>query len=113
MEGGWGIWERGLLWAVGDKTTPGRRPEKKQRDGPPNQGVNPPIHERSAALPATISCRRGPGHAESVSLEGGVACSPSPAHAAAAGCRTDRDPDEIRQAARLATWEDEGGTTSS
>ena len=56
---------------------------------------------------------RGPGHAESVSLEGGVACSPSPAHAAAAGCRTDRDPDEIRQAARLATWEDEGGTTSS
>jgi hypothetical protein len=39
----------------------------------------------------------------------------SPAHAehAIAGCRTARDGEAIRQATRLAAWEDEGGMTSS
>jgi len=39
----------------------------------------------------------------------------SPAHAATATapCRTNRDGEATQQAARLATWEDEGGTTSS
>ena len=50
---------------------------------------------------------------ESTTLEGGAARSALPAHAAAAGCRTDRDREEIRQAAKLARWEDEGGSTSS
>jgi hypothetical protein len=58
-------------------------------------------------------------------VAGSVAASPRPplrptshvdswsAETARAGCRTDRDADALRQAARLATWEDEGGTTSS
>jgi hypothetical protein len=33
--------------------------------------------------------------------------------AATAACRTNRDGEATQQAARLATWEDEGGTTSS
>ena len=51
-------------------------------------------------------------HAGLVSLRGGAA---SPAHAATATapCRTDRDGEATQQRARLATWEDEGGTTSS
>src|SRR6059058_2242331 len=51
-------------------------------------------------------------HAGLVSLRGGAA---SPAHAATATapCRTDRDGEATQQGARLATWEDEGGTTSS
>jgi hypothetical protein len=54
-------------------------------------------------------------HAGLVSLTEGAASSSSPAHAATAtaGCRTDRDGEAIQQTARLATWEDEGGTTSS
>jgi hypothetical protein len=54
-------------------------------------------------------------HADSMSVSEGEASLSSPAHAvtAAAGCRTDRDAEAIRQAARLANWEDEGGTTSS
>ncbi len=43
---------------------------------------------------------------------GAVALGEHPAATAVAGCRTDRDGDAIRQAARLATWEDEGGTTA-
>lgn len=31
---------------------------------------------------------------------------------AAAGCHADRNGEPMRQAARLATWEDEGGTTA-
>jgi len=55
-------------------------------------------------------------HRGLVSLREGAASSLRPAHAAAAtaGCRSDRDGEAIRQAARrLATWEDEGGTTST
>jgi hypothetical protein len=54
-------------------------------------------------------------HADSMSLGEGAPSSSSPAHATAAapGCRTDRDREAIRQAARLATWEGEGGTSSS
>jgi hypothetical protein len=33
--------------------------------------------------------------------------------AATAACRANRDGEATQQAARLATWEDEGGTTSS
>jgi predicted component of type VI protein secretion system len=53
-------------------------------------------------------------HTGLVSLGEVAASSPSPAHAATAtaGGRTDRDGEAIRQSARLATWEDEGGTTS-
>ena len=58
------------------------------------------------AAPAAIP------HAGLVSLRGGAA---SPAHVATATapCRTDRDGEATQQGARLATWEDEGGTTSS
>jgi len=54
-------------------------------------------------------------HAGSMSLSEGEPSLSSAAHAvtAAAACRTDRDGEAIQQAARLATWEDEGGTTSS
>lgn len=56
-------------------------------------------------------------HADSMNLEVAAASAPSssPAHAptAAAGCRTDRQAEAIRQAAPLATWEDEGGKTAS
>jgi hypothetical protein len=36
-----------------------------------------------------------------------------PSRAATATCRRNRDGEATQQAARLATWEDEGGTTSS
>jgi hypothetical protein len=36
-----------------------------------------------------------------------------PSRAATAACRRNRDGEATQQAARLATWEDEGGTTSS
>jgi hypothetical protein len=51
-------------------------------------------------------------HADSMK---GAAPSSPPAHAetAVAGGHADRDGEAIRQAAPLATWEDEGGTTSS
>jgi hypothetical protein len=53
-------------------------------------------------------------HADSLSLENDAASSSSPTHAetAAAGCRADRNAEATRKAARLATWEDEGGTTA-
>ena len=38
--------------------------------------------------------------------------SPTRAEPSAAACPTDRNGEAIRQAARLATWEDEGGTTA-
>ena len=54
-------------------------------------------------------------HADLMRLKEGAAPSPSPAHtaSAAAGCRMDRDREAIREAVRLATWEDEGGMSSS
>jgi len=57
---------------------------------------------------------RQTSHAESLSLENDAASSSSPTHAetAAADCRADRNGEAMRQAARLATWEDEGGTTA-
>jgi len=63
-------------------------------------------------LPGPPSPVPSPGLA---SLTEGAASSSWPAHTATAtaGCRTDRDGEAIRQAARLATWEDEGGTTST
>jgi hypothetical protein len=50
-----------------------------------------------------------------VILREGAVSQSSSAHAAnaIAGCRTDRDGEAIRQAARLAAWEDEGGMASS
>ncbi len=62
-------------------------------------------HLNRPAAPAAMP------HAGLVSLRGGA----SPAHAptATAPCRTDRDREATQQGARLATWEDEGGTTSS
>jgi hypothetical protein len=50
-------------------------------------------------------------HADSLSLENDAA-SPTHAETAAAGCRADRNAEAMRQATRLATWEDEGGTTA-
>jgi hypothetical protein len=57
---------------------------------------------------------RQTAHADSLGLENDAASSSSPTHAqtAAAGCRADRNGEAMRQAARLATWEDEGGTTA-
>jgi hypothetical protein len=54
-------------------------------------------------------------HAGLVTLRGDAASSSSPAHAAAATarCRADRYGEAIQQAAQLASWEDEGGTTST
>jgi hypothetical protein len=54
-------------------------------------------------------------HADSMSLKEGAApwFSAARTGSAAAGCRTDRDGEAIREAARLATWEDEGGMPSS
>jgi hypothetical protein len=53
-------------------------------------------------------------HADSLGLERDVGSSSSSTHAepAAAGCLTDRNGEAICRAARLATWEDEGGTTA-
>ena len=53
-------------------------------------------------------------HADSSGLESDAASASSPIHAepAAAGFPTDRNEEVTRQAARLATWEDEGGTTA-
>jgi hypothetical protein len=57
---------------------------------------------------------RQTSHAESLSLENDAASSSSPTRAetAAAACRADRNGEAMRQAARLATWEGEGGTTA-
>jgi hypothetical protein len=52
-------------------------------------------------------------HPGSVSLGEGAASSPAHAATATAFGHTDRAGEAIRQAARLATWEDEGGTTST
>jgi len=53
-------------------------------------------------------------HADSLGLESTAAYSSSRTHPepAAAGCPTDRNGEATRQATRLATWEDEGGTTA-
>lgn len=53
-------------------------------------------------------------HAGLLTLRGGASSS-SPAHAATATvrCRADRYGEAIQQATQLASWEDEGGTTSS
>jgi hypothetical protein len=57
---------------------------------------------------------RRASHADSFGRENDAASSSSPTHAqtAAAGCRADGNGEPMRQAARLATWEDEGGTTA-
>jgi hypothetical protein len=54
-------------------------------------------------------------HAGLMTLRGGAASSSLPAQAATATarCRADRYGEAIQQAAQLASWEDEGGTTSS
>jgi len=49
---------------------------------------------------------------KSVNLEGGVGGSSWHAHVGATGWPTDRHRDEIQQAASLATWEDEDGSTA-
>ena len=57
---------------------------------------------------------RQTSHPDSLSLENDAAPSSSPTRAetAAAACRADRNGEARRQVARLATWEDEGGTTA-
>jgi len=57
--------------------------------------------------------RTTPRPADSLGLGNTAACSSSPTHAepAAAGSPTERNREATRQATRLATWEDEGGTT--
>jgi hypothetical protein len=57
---------------------------------------------------------RQSSHADSLCLENEAASLSSPTHAetAATGCHADRNGEAMRQAARLATWEDEGGTTA-
>jgi hypothetical protein len=67
------------------------------------------------SMTSTVALEKLPvamSHADSMK---GAAPSSPPAHAetATAGCRVDRDGEAIRHAAPLATWEDEGGTTSS
>lgn len=55
-------------------------------------------------------------YADSVTVGGGAASSsssPTCAATATAGRRTERYAEAIEQAAQLASWEDEGGTTSS
>jgi len=53
-------------------------------------------------------------HADSVTLGEGAAasCWPTEPATAPARCRTDRHAEAIQQATQLASWEDEGGTTS-
>jgi hypothetical protein len=87
--------------------------------------VDEPFAPTPWALPQTTRCavavenlagaRTAMPHPGLVSLGEVAASSFSPAHGATAtaGGRTDRDGEAIRQSARLATWEDEGGTTSS
>jgi hypothetical protein len=55
---------------------------------------------------------RQTAYADSLCLENDAASSSSPTHAetAATDCHADRNGEAMRQAARLATWEDEGGT---
>lgn len=86
-------------------TTSWRRLTDKVK-GLRSDGVDDAFAGTSRAAPADML------HAGLVSLRGGAA---SPAHAATATapCRTDRDGEATQQGARLATWEDEGGTTSS
>jgi len=57
---------------------------------------------------------RQTAHADSLCLESDAASSsaPTPAETAAADCHADRNGEAMRQAARLATWEDDGGTTA-
>jgi hypothetical protein len=70
------------------------------------QGAYAVALENLPAAPAAMP------HAGLVSLRGGAA-SPANAATATAPCRTDRDGEATQQAARLATWEDEGGATPS
>lgn len=64
-----------------------------------------PLENPPAAMP----------YADLATLGGAAASSSSPTCAATATgrCRTDRYGEAIQQAAQLASWEDEGGTTSS
>ena len=70
------------------------------------------VHDILAATSKTT--RRQKSHPDSLGLGGTAASSSSPTHTepAAADCPTDRNREATRQAARLATCEDEGGTTA-
>lgn len=65
------------------------------------------------SLTETSRTLRQESHSNHLGLGSTAASSSAPtrAEAAAAGCPTDRKGEAIRQAATLATWEDEGGTT--
>ena len=62
---------------------------------------------------ASRTTLRQRSHADSSGLESDAASSSSPTHAepAPTDCPTDRNGETVREAAGLATWEDEGGTT--
>ena len=67
--------------------------------------------DAAASIPAA-AVRMADG--DPINLAGCEAHSASPAHAEAeaAACRTNRAAGASRQAARLTTWEDEGGPTA-
>ena len=67
------------------------------------------VHRSLAETSRTL---RQESHSDASDL-GTAASLPSRTHAApaVAGCPTDRNEEAIRQAATLADWEDEGGTT--
>lgn len=72
----------------------------------------------SQAVRGTVALENPPvamPYADLVPVGGGAASSSSPtcAATATARCRTERYGEAIQQAAQLASWEDEGGTTSS
>ena len=69
------------------------------------------VHGSLAETSGTALRQRS--HADSSGIESDAASSSSPTHAepAAAGRPRDRNGEAVRQAAGLATWEDEGGTT--
>lgn len=74
----------------------------------PRQTTRTFATERLPAAPAAMP------HAAAISLADGAVYSSSPAHrlSATAGRRKNRDREATRQAAPLATWEDEGGATA-
>jgi two-component system, sensor histidine kinase len=68
------------------------------------------VHRSLAETSRTL---RQTSHADSLGLESDAASSPSPKQGQpAAGAPTDHKAESIRQAARLAAWEDEGGAPS-
>src|ERR1700732_3927516 len=88
-------------------------------------GVEPPSVRDSAGgndvttmwskdLPAAAAAMPHAGFSGEGAASSSAHAHAATAHAATAtaGCRTDRDGEAIREATRLAAWEDEGGTTS-